>query len=114
MRSHLVSWQWEAYPVGHRDRRNLILHLATAPLFIAGTAAVLASPLLGGWPALAGAAAMLTALIVQGRGHRRETSAPIPFTGPGDLVTRFFTEQLINFPRFVLSGGWSRAWRAGR
>jgi hypothetical protein len=112
MLSNLLSWQWQSYAVAHRDRRNLVLHLMTTPLFIAGTAAVLASPLIGGWPALPGLGAMLATLIVQGRGHRRETSAPVPFTGPGDLVTRFFAEQLVNFPRFALSGGWLRAWRA--
>jgi hypothetical protein len=28
------------------------------------------------------------------------------------VVTRIFAEQFITFPRFVLSGGWSRAYRA--
>lgn len=112
MRSNLLSWQWQSYAVAHRDRRNLVLHLMTTPLFIAGTAAVVASPLIGGWTALAGLGAMLATLVIQGRGHRREASPPSPFTGPGDLVTRFFAEQLVNFPRFVLSGSWLRAWRA--
>jgi hypothetical protein len=112
MRSNLLSWQWEAYPVGHRDRRNLVLHLATAPVFIAGVAAVLGGIAVGWWLSLAGLGAMVFALAVQGRGHGRETSPPIPFTGPGDLITRFFAEQLVSFPRFVLSGGWARAWRA--
>lgn len=113
MRTNLLSWQWQAYPVGHRDRRNLLLHLATAPVFIAGVVAVLAGPVLAtGWLSLAGLGAMIVAVAVQGRGHRRETTAPIPFTGPGDAVTRLLAEQLVNFPRFVVSGGWSRAWRA--
>jgi hypothetical protein len=28
--------------------------------------------------------------------------------GFGDFVTRFFVEQWVTFPRFVLSGGWYR------
>jgi len=48
---------------------------------------------------------------VQGRGHRGESAAPVPFTGPGDFVSRFLVEQLVSFPRFVLTGGWLRAWR---
>jgi hypothetical protein len=112
MRTKLVSWQWEAYPTAHRDRRNLALHLVTAPLFLAGLGAVLAGIVAGWWVSLAGLGTMLLVLAVQGRGHGLETNPPIPFTGPGDLITRFLAEQLINFPRFVLSGGWARAWRA--
>jgi hypothetical protein len=112
MRTKLVSWQWQAYPTAHRDRRNLALHLATAPLFIAGLVAVLSGLVAGWWVSLAGLGVMLAVLVVQGRGHSLETNAPIPFTGAGDLITRFFAEQLVNFPRFVVSGGWARAWRA--
>ena len=36
MRDHLVRWQWQLYPPGHRDRRNLAIHIATVPLFQAG------------------------------------------------------------------------------
>ena len=112
MRTKLVSWQWQAYPTAHRDRRNLALHLVTAPLFIAGLGGVLAGMIAGWWVSLAGLGAMLLVLAVQGRGHGLETTPPIPFTGPGDLIARFFVEQLVSFPRFVLSGGWARAWRA--
>jgi phage terminase small subunit len=53
---------------------------------------------------------MAISLVAQGRGHRDEPAAPEPFTGPGDFVSRFLVEQLVTFPRFVLSGGWRRAW----
>jgi Protein of unknown function (DUF962) len=106
MRKHLLSWQWSGYPEAHRDRKNFILHLATVPLFDVGFLAVIASPLLG-WAALAaGAAAMVVAVGLQGRGHRREQKQPEPFTGPLDFVSRLLVEQLITFPRFVLSGHW--------
>ncbi|HKA90275.1 MAG TPA: hypothetical protein VKE22_21585 [Haliangiales bacterium] len=112
MRPHLLSWQWQGYELYHRDRANLFLHIATAPLFILGVVAVLASPALG-WAALAGGVGgMAVALVAQGRGHRREAKPAEPFLGPGDFVARFFAEQLINFPRFVLSGKWNRARRA--
>jgi phage terminase small subunit len=111
MRSNLVSWQWSGYAANHAERSNLVLHLVTVPVFIAGLAAALTSPLTGiGWLG-AGIGAMVIALVAQGRGHRGESAAPVPFTGPGDFASRFLTEQLVSFPRFVVSGGWRRAWR---
>lgn len=111
MRNNLLSWQWQGYSTNHIDRSNLALHLITAPVFVVGFAAVVVSPFAGlGW-LLAGVGGMLAALIAQGRGHRNEPTAPVPFTGPGDFVSRFLVEQLVTFPRFVASGGWMRAWR---
>ncbi len=111
----LLSWQWNHYPEGHRDRRNLAIHLATAPLFIAGVVAIVASPFVAWWLAPLGLAAMFVTVALQGRGHKLEKSAPLPFDGPFDVVQRLLVEQLVTFPRFVLSGGWARAWReAGR
>jgi phage terminase small subunit len=112
MRNQLVSWQWQGYAANHMDRANLALHLLTVPAFIAGLAAVLASPFAGLGFLFAGLGGLVAALVVQGRGHRNEAAAPEPFTGPADFVSRFLVEQLVTFPRFVLSGGWLRAWRA--
>src|SRR5205823_14704118 len=107
----LLGWQWSLYPAGHRDRRNLALHAATAPLFVLGTCALVASPW-AGWPAaVAGAAGMVTALAAQGRGHKVEHTAPAPFRGPADVLARFFVEQWITFPRYLLSGRFVEAWR---
>jgi len=115
MRNNLLSWQWQAYGDNHADRANLLLHLATVPVFIAGLAVAVAGPLLGPWwLALVGLGGMVLALAAQGRGHRGEATAPVPFAGPDDFATRFLAEQLVSFPRFVLSGGWLRAWRAAR
>ncbi|MGZ6125638.1 MAG: terminase [Myxococcales bacterium] len=114
MRPHLISWQWEQYPQGHRSRYNLLVHAATVPLFIGGVVATAASPWMGA-QLLLGAALLPVAMAVQGRGHRREAVPPVPFAGPVDVVLRIFAEQLITFPRFVLSGGFASAWRqAGR
>jgi len=111
MREHLLSWQWELYPPAHRDRRNLALHLATAPLFQLGVVGLLASPFVGGVWAIPSLAAMAAALGAQGRGHKLERQAPAPFLGPLDVLARFFAEQFVTFPRYVLSGGFARAWR---
>ena len=112
MRTELLRWQWSLYRDGHRARANLLVHLATVPLFLAGTVALVASPLLGGWLALAGVLAMITAMALQGRMHKKESTPPVPFQGPTDVLSRIFVEQWITFPRFVLSGGFARAWRA--
>ena len=50
--------------------------------------------------------AMALALVLQGRGHRREAEPPTPFAGAADFASRFVVEQWVTFPRFVLSGGW--------
>jgi hypothetical protein len=109
----LLRWQWSLYPGAHRDRRNLVVHLATAPLFLGGTCALLASPIAGPLAAVAGVAAMLVTVVAQGRGHKLEVTAPAPFRGPADVAARLFVEQWITFPRFVLSGQFGRAWVAG-
>jgi hypothetical protein len=111
----LVSWQFRAYPAAHRAKGNLLVHILTAPLFVTGalclpTAFALHAPL----AALGGAAAMLLAVIAQGRGHKTEENPPAPFASPVDVVVRIFVEQFVTFPRFVLSGGFGRAWRAAR
>jgi hypothetical protein len=110
----LLRWQWSLYPAGHRDRRNLALHVATAPLFLGGTCALVLSPALGLGPALGGLGAMLVALIAQGRGHKLEEARPAPFLGPLDAVRRFFAEQWVTFPRYLLSGGFAAAWRSAK
>src|SRR5881628_3260664 len=30
----LLRWQWSLYAAGHHDRRNLLVHAATNPLFL--------------------------------------------------------------------------------
>jgi hypothetical protein len=107
----LLAWQWSIYPAGHRDGLNLALHVLTAPLFLLGTLAVLAAPLATWQLAPAGLVGMLVAFAAQGSGHKREALPPRPFRGPFDLIARFFVEQWITFPRYVVSGGLGRAWR---
>jgi uncharacterized membrane protein YGL010W len=111
---NVVSWQWRAYPSAHRDRRNLIIHAVTVPLFTIGlilTAAGLArfAPL----STVFGVALVLGAIVAQGRGHRFEREAPQPFRSTVDALVRLVVEQLVTFPRFVLRGGFARAWSDG-
>ena len=113
MRQRLLAWQWSDYTAKHRDRGNLILHAVAVPLFLLGTI-VLVTALVTreGVAAIVALAGMVVSVFLQGRGHARERQAPTPFDGAGDFVTRFFVEQWVTFPRFVLSGGWLRNFRA--
>jgi hypothetical protein len=108
----LLTWQWNLYPDNHCDRRNLLLHVMTVPLFQLGTALLVTSPLTSPWWALPGAVAAVGALALQGHGHRLEKTAPVPFRSPWDALARLFVEQWVTFPRFVVSGAFARAWRA--
>ncbi|MGO9829707.1 MAG: terminase [Myxococcaceae bacterium] len=108
----LLAWQWLNYPQGHRNRLNLALHGATAPLFVVGTIMLVVAPLYRWQLAPIGLAGVLVAFAAQRRGHRSELARPKPFRGASDVLARFFVEQWVTFPRYVLSGGFARAWRA--
>jgi 2-hydroxy-palmitic acid dioxygenase Mpo1-like len=100
------------YPRFHQDRTNLAIHVVAVPLFVISILAAAWSFATGRW--LAGAllaAGPLVSLAAQGAGHKQERNPPLPFAGPGDFVARVLTEQFYRFPRFVLTGGWARAWR---
>ena len=110
----LLARQWSHYTEAHADRKNLLVHALTVPLFLAGTLALLSSFVAGPRLALGGLFAMALAIAAQGRGHRHETTKPAPFHGALDIVVRLFAEQWITFPRFVLSGGFGRSLRSAR
>jgi uncharacterized membrane protein YGL010W len=112
MRDDLLAWQWANYPTAHVDRRNLLIHLVTGPLFLFGTVLAVVDLFIAPWLVLVGLGAMIIAVVLQGRGHKLERSAPLPFAGPLDVVARLFVEQWVTFPRFVISGGFARAWRS--
>lgn len=113
--AELLRWQWSHYPEAHTTRANLLLHISTAPFFWAGTLLLLVGLFTLRWGlAVLGFACLLVPLIAQGLGHKRlESRPPRPFTGPWNFVARFCLEQWINFPRYVLSGGWGRAYMKG-
>jgi hypothetical protein len=107
----LLAWQFRIYANGHRDRRNLAVHAVTVPLFVAGSCGAGLAPFIGPWLLFLAVPAVALPLVLQGRGHHLESTRPEPFRGPGDFVARIFVEQWVTFPRYVMSGGFSRAWR---
>lgn len=112
-RGPFFAWQLRLYPDNHTRRTTLLVHAITVPLFWLGLAELIAAPLARLWIlAVSGLVNVLIAVVLQGRMHKRETVPPVPFLGPGDAVKRLLLEQLVTFPRFVLSGGFARAWRA--
>ena len=112
MRPQIVRWQWDGYPTYHKDRINLVIHVVSGPLFLAGLAGVISGAvMMNALCAGASFATMIVAFGAQAVGHKREKEAPIPFAGPGDAVARIFLEQIVNLPRFILSGGWLAALR---
>jgi phage terminase small subunit len=113
IRPNLLAWQWNDYAAKHRDRANLLLHLVAVPLFQVGTLLLAAAALRrSGLGAALALGCLAVAVAVEGRGHARERETPTPFAGPLDFVSRFVAEQWITFPRFVLTGAWSRGFRA--
>jgi hypothetical protein len=103
------------YPHFHKNRTNLLLHIVVVPLFVLGVVYAVVAAIQGRWfAALLSLLLPLISLAVQGVGHKKEPSPPLPFDGPGEFLTRIFTEQFYRFPKFVLSGDWLRAVRSSR
>jgi hypothetical protein len=111
MRRNLLSWQWALYPRNHTVRSNLLRHILSWPFFPGGLLTAIAGIALAIWWLIPiGLIAPPVVMAIQGGGHRLESEPPVPFDGPADAVTRILVEQLITFPRFVLSGAFGRAW----
>lgn len=103
------------YPRFHKNRTNLLLHIVVVPIFVLGVVYAVVAAIQGRWLAAALSLALpVVSLAIQGVGHKKEPNPPLPFEGPGEFVTRIFTEQFYRFPKFVLSGEWLRALRASR
>jgi hypothetical protein len=99
------AWQWSDYQAKHRNRVNLAIHIVAVPLFMLGCAVVAVGILrLSPMRIAAGLVAMLVSVVLEGIGHRLEAEQPAPFTGFPDFLKRFFLEQWVTFPRFVISG----------
>lgn len=109
----IVSDQISDYPRVHRARTNLRIHILAVPMFWAGAIALVIAGVTGTWGGAAiGGALLLLSIALQGWGHKQEAEAPLPFKGPLDFPIRITTENLYVFPRYVLTGGWLKAWRA--
>ena len=108
--SEFVRWQWQGYPRYHRSRENLLLHIVAVPVFVVANIALVVAITRASWAgALVAVVIMVASIAAQGRGHTWEPVPPEPFSSPFNAVARIFCEQWLTFPRFVLSGGWSRA-----
>jgi hypothetical protein len=106
----LLQWQWQGYPKYHQSRRNLLIHIVAVPLFLVGTVAFVGAVAQLSLAFLIVAMVFtLLALVLEGRGHGLEPVSPEPFTSPLNFVSRFFLEQWVTFPRFVLTGRWLAA-----
>jgi hypothetical protein len=106
----LLKWQWDGYPRYHQSRANLLLHIVLVPLFLIGNVSLVVGLVRTSvLPAGIGLVVMAASMALQGVGHRAEANPPQPFTSRGNAVGRIFLEQWVNFPRFVLSGKWWRA-----
>jgi 2-hydroxy-palmitic acid dioxygenase Mpo1-like len=113
--SELLRWQWAGYPRYHQSRANLLVHIIVVPVFLLGNIGLVVAIARASWPLGAvGVIAMVTSMALQGLGHRRESVPPEPFKGPLNAVLRIVCEQWVTFPRFMVSGGWSRAWGAAK
>ncbi len=111
----IVATQIADYPRVHRDRNNLKIHILAVPMFWAGAIALLIALATLTWiAAVLGAALLLASMGLQAWGHKQEGEAPMPITSPLNFAIRITTENLYVFPRYVLSGGWGRAWREAR
>lgn len=103
------------YPRFHKNRTNLLLHIVVVPLFVLGVVYAVVAAFQGRWfAALLSLLLPVVSLAIQGVGHKKEPNPPLPFDGPGEFLTRIFTEQFYRFPKFVLSGDWLRAVRSSR
>src|SRR5690606_32507897 len=71
----IMAWQWCHYAVWHQDRVNLLLHMASVPLFVAGLLAAARQAFFGEWFGASIAALLaLLAIGVQSLGHLREVA----------------------------------------
>jgi Protein of unknown function (DUF962) len=107
--SALLHWQWISYSKAHQNKVNLIIHVLAVPLFVVSmfgiAIAIFRFSLLLGVISLT---AMILSLALQKKGHSFEENQPPTFTGIWDFLSRLLVEQYITFPRFLLTGSWSR------
>ena len=107
----LLRWQWGDYAAKHRNRVNLVIHLVAIPLFMVGCLLVVFGAIKSLACVGSGVVAMIAAIVLEGIGHKLEVECPEPFKGFPDFARRFFFEQWVTFPRYVLGGGWFKAFR---
>ena len=108
--TELIQWQWKDYHTFHQSKTNLIIHIVTMPIFVLALLCVIYFAVQLQWMASAiSFIVMLIAFGAQGYGHSLEANPSIPFANAKQAVQRIFLEQVINFPRYVINGGFIKA-----
>jgi hypothetical protein len=111
MRPNLVQWQRDVYPEVHSRRSTLLVHVVTVPIFVAATLGFLVSLVtLHFFSALLSLTVMGAAFGAEAVMHKREPKSHA-IDGAVDLLSRVFVEHFVTFWRFVLDGGWAKAYR---
>ena len=109
----LLAWQWESYQNYHQSKTNLLIHIVAVPAFLLANLHFVFRLIDGSYlMAILSLIGMIASIAIQGIGHKKESTPSIPFNSAANAIARLLLEQWINFPRFVLTGGWWRAWRA--
>lgn len=105
----------EHYDRYHRNFLNLVIHVATVPLFVLAVACMAFAPFAAHWELWwgAGVAVAVYCVLLQRFGHRFELYRLPPAGGPLAAMRRVLAEHFVEFPRFVLSGAYLRCWRIG-
>lgn len=110
-----LDLDWTSYTRVHGDRRNLLIHAFAVPLFAVSFLFLIYFLIRGAYVfAVIALFTAIAAMAMQGRGHALEAHAPEPFAGPGDFLRRWFKEQFLVFPVFILTGRWWQQFRASR
>lgn len=110
-----LNIDWASYLRVHSDRRNLLIHVFAVPLFVAAILSLVFCLIRGDYlTAIVAILAAFAAMLLQGRGHALEAEPPEPFSGPGNFLRRWFREQFLVFPMFLVSGRWWRQLKAAR
>jgi hypothetical protein len=113
--SQIIDWQWKGYDQFHASKVNLLLHIVFVPVFLWGTIGLLSAVLrFHFFGIIAALILMATAFLLQGLGHQTEAIKSIPFASPSNALKRILIEQWITFPKFVISGGWWKAFNASQ
>lgn len=98
---------WSEYSRVHAHRTNLVIHLFSVPLFVGSFISLLLYLANGDWVSgVIVVALCFVALALQALGHRLEHEDPRPFSSFLNFLRRWFTEQFLIFPVFLLSGRW--------
>ena len=102
-----IQWQWEGYAKYHQDKVNLLIHIFAVALFwLAAITLIVGAARVSIISVILAIVALFISLVLQGIGHKKEINPTVPFASKSDFIKRFLCEQFINFPRFVLTGGW--------